>query len=80
MNPFTRNVGVLLAYVGGAYLDYSVIPYVFISLPIIFLIIFGLLPNTPQYLLAAGRIEVSAYFFIITYLNLSKTINFNLTK
>lgn len=59
MSQLSRNFGILTAYGLGAWLQYNQIPYVFISIPIVYLINFALLPNTPHYLVKKGRIDVS---------------------
>lgn len=53
------NIGVLLAFIAGAYVDYRTIPYVMISLPIIFFIAFACMPDTPQHLLSVNKVEVT---------------------
>lgn len=52
------NVGVLLGYVGGTYLAYTTVPYVMIAFPLLFICCFMFVPNTPQYLLGCGDLEV----------------------
>lgn len=56
-----RNSGILLAYIVGALLDYSQIPFVFICLPFLFIVNFWFLPSTPQYLIRCGHFEVTTY-------------------
>lgn len=53
------NIGILLGYTGGAYLDFRTVPYVMIPFPILFFCAFMCMPNTPQYLLDRGMIDVS---------------------
>lgn len=53
-----RNVGILIAYILGAFLQYKTIPCILVFVPIIFVISFSLLPNTPQYYLRKGENEV----------------------
>lgn len=57
--PFTRNVGLLIAYILGAHLPYRDIPLVCIIFPIIFAVVFMMMPNTPRYYLQRGQIHVS---------------------
>lgn len=65
----SMNVGLLIAYVLGAYVQYEYIPYICVTIPIIFAVSFSMLPNTPRYHLAAGNIQVrqfckqSVFFF-----------------
>lgn len=54
-----RNFGILFGYTLGATLGYSLIPCISIILPIIFVICFALLPNTPQFYLEKGEYRVS---------------------
>lgn len=58
LTMLSRNIGVLLIFSFGAYADYFTVPCIFIFFPIIFLICFSLLPNTPQFYFRNGRIEV----------------------
>lgn len=52
------NIGIMLGYAGGAFLDYNVEPFVMLSLPILFLCTFVFLPNSPQQLLRNNKTEV----------------------
>lgn len=52
------NTGIMLGYIGGAFLDYEVEPYVMLSLPLLFLCTFVFLPNSPQNLLRNNKTEV----------------------
>jgi ABC-type multidrug transport system fused ATPase/permease subunit len=52
---FSINMGTLLMFVAGNYLSYSLVPRLMISIPIIFLLTFFFLPETPQYLLKCGK-------------------------
>lgn len=49
------NVGILIGFVGGTYLDYAIVPYIMIVFPVIFFCAFILMPDTPQYLLKRNR-------------------------
>ncbi|XP_055299077.1 facilitated trehalose transporter Tret1-like [Sitodiplosis mosellana] len=49
--PLIRNIGLLIGFFVGGVVRYEYRPYVFISLPIIYLIWLFYLPNTPQYYL-----------------------------
>lgn len=51
------NVGILVGYVGGTYLDYNIVPYIMIVFPVIFFCGFIVMPDTPQYLLKWNRTE-----------------------
>lgn len=52
------NVGILLAYVTGAYLPYTVVPGVLIVFPVVFFVAMLLLPETPRHLITHGHPEV----------------------
>lgn len=54
-----RNFGILIAYVLGATIDYFQIPIVCVTVPIIFMILFVMLPSTPQYFLRKKEWKVS---------------------
>ncbi|XP_055295471.1 facilitated trehalose transporter Tret1-like isoform X2 [Sitodiplosis mosellana] len=57
VSHITRNIGILVAYILGAFIDYETIPCIFLSIPIIFGVWFSLLPNTPQYLLQKAQLK-----------------------
>lgn len=50
----------LVIYIVGAFVNYYVVPCIFIFLPIIFLFSFIFLPNTPQYYLQKEKNEKKA--------------------
>lgn len=64
INLTTRNFGALLAYGLGAYVPYEYSPYIYVSMPIVYLIVFGLLPNTPRYLVQKRKFSVSQMIVI----------------
>ncbi|XP_055598372.1 facilitated trehalose transporter Tret1-like [Uranotaenia lowii] len=49
------NIGILISYVLGNYLPYFLIPKIALILPISFLILVSMLPETPHCLLARGK-------------------------
>lgn len=53
----SRHCGLLIIFIVGAIVDYHVVPCIFAFLPIVFLISFIFLPNTPQYHLQRGSLE-----------------------
>uniref|UniRef100_A0A336LKQ0 CSON010693 protein n=1 Tax=Culicoides sonorensis TaxID=179676 RepID=A0A336LKQ0_CULSO len=55
MLVFSANFGIFFAYVAGAYLEFSMVPLVFLVLPIGLLIGFIFLPETPSHLAKQGR-------------------------
>lgn len=50
--------GILAAYIAGTYLKYTTVPYVFICLPIVFLMGFSFFPDTMQQNLKKGNHKV----------------------
>ncbi|XP_055295168.1 facilitated trehalose transporter Tret1-like [Sitodiplosis mosellana] len=53
--PLARNIGILMAYIVGAAVNYFIVPCIFIFIPILFVVCFSFLPNTPQYHLLRGE-------------------------
>lgn len=58
MQLLSRSVGYLAAFIVGAIVDYSIFPLIFIGIPVITFILIIFLPNSPQYLIRNGDIEV----------------------
>lgn len=54
----SRHFGLLIIFVVAAVVNYYVVPCFFVFLPIVFLIFFTFLPNTPQFYLQKGQTEV----------------------
>lgn len=54
-----RSIGYMAAFAIGAYVDYSIVPLLYIGLPILFFVLFLCLPNTAPYLVRHGKYEVS---------------------
>lgn len=54
----TRNIGILFAYTLGAVLKYEHIPCIFICIPLLFVVCFVFVPNTPQHYLKKENIQV----------------------
>lgn len=48
----------LTSYILSAILEYDQLPYIYIILPIVYMINLASLPNTPQYLVRKGKFEV----------------------
>lgn len=67
LTPLARNVGVLIAYIVGATVDYGVIPSILIYIPIVYIVCLYLLPNTPQFYLQRDRFEVSLINFFLIF-------------
>lgn len=51
--------GLLVGYIGGSYIPMDINPWIMFTLPVIFLISFAFMPETPQQLLRRGHIEVN---------------------
>lgn len=52
------NIGILSGYTVGALVDYEYIPCIFVTVPLIYVACFAFIPNTPQYCLRRGRVDV----------------------
>lgn len=59
LTVLARNLGVLLAYIVGSFVEYEIIPVIFIYIPIIYTVCLFFLPNTPQYHLSKGNFKVN---------------------
>lgn len=57
----------LTAFILGALLDYHLLPFIFITIPIAYLMKFMLLPNTPQHLVKRGKFEVTLEIRVNSY-------------
>ncbi|EDS32412.1 sugar transporter [Culex quinquefasciatus] len=53
------NMGTLVCFIAGTYMSYHVTSYVLILLPILFLVCFIRLPETPQHLIKCNKIEAA---------------------
>lgn len=53
------NLGILLGYIAGKYLAFATVPKVMVLVPILFMLTFVGLPNTPQFLLQQSKVYVS---------------------
>lgn len=62
--PLARNTGTLIAYIAGALIKYEYQPYIFIVIPITFLMLVYFLPSTPQYYLRKRNFKASLSFII----------------
>lgn len=56
----TLTTGILFAFVAGSYLEYSLVPKIFIALPVVFFAAFIMLPETPEHFLYRNNPEVSS--------------------
>lgn len=62
----------LISYILSALLEYDQLPYIYIIIPIVYMFNFFSLPNTPQYLVQKGKIEVrfAVYSIVNSKINL----------
>lgn len=51
------NIGILLCFVAGTYMDWSMLAFLGASLPVPFLILMFLIPETPRWFVSRGREE-----------------------
>ncbi|XP_037038802.1 facilitated trehalose transporter Tret1-like [Bradysia coprophila] len=51
------NIGILMSFIAGAYVKYSLFPCIMIVFPLMFIISFYFLPETPQYLLQHDKVK-----------------------
>lgn len=65
---FLLNIGCLLGYISGAKLDYYYIPCISVVFPIVFLVIFSIFPNTPQYYIRKEKTKVSVNLTVSLHL------------
>lgn len=56
---WNRNIGTLSAFCLGASLTYDIIPMICICIPIVFALVFSMIPNTPRYYFSKGDDNVS---------------------
>lgn len=61
ITPLARNTGILIAYIAGWIVKYEYRPYIFIFIPIIYLIWVYFLPATPQHYLKKSDFKVSSF-------------------
>lgn len=62
-----RNIGVLVAFIVNAVVDYEYVPCIFIFIPFVYAVLFMLLPNTPQYYLRKNQDQVSLTIFFLNF-------------
>lgn len=59
---FNINVGILLAFIFGEYLNYTTTSVVSFGIPIAFAVLFVFFPETPSCLMQSGDIKVKRLF------------------
>lgn len=57
-----RSIGYMVAFIIGAYVDYSIVPFIYLGIPILFFTTLLYLPNTPSHLIKIKKYEVSFNF------------------
>lgn len=57
--PLACNAGILIAFIVGHFFAYELVPQILLAIPIIFVILIALFPETPSYLLSINRSEVN---------------------
>lgn len=68
---YSRNIGILLAYLLGFHLDYTKSSIVFTVITLIFCATFHFFPSTPQYYLENENSEVFTFTNVHSYLSLN---------
>lgn len=74
---FSMNLGMLLIYISGEFLDYKNAQIMFFSIPIAFILLFSMFPETPIYLIRNGK-SVKAEKSLKFLRGMSKNQEFNL--
>lgn len=69
---YSRNFGVLFAYILGSYFNYIEASMVYTGITILFIVSFLLVPSTPQYLLQKNKNEVRLLISFV-FICLNKT-------
>lgn len=55
---FSSNLGLLIMYILGASVPYNIVPYVLIVLPVVFLLGFTTIPDTPFHFMRQNKYQV----------------------
>ncbi|XP_061723996.1 facilitated trehalose transporter Tret1-like [Cydia pomonella] len=53
----SQNLGNLLVYILGEYLSYHAVLWICLAVPLVHLLVFATMPETPSYLLKCGKVE-----------------------
>ncbi len=59
MGPLIVTIGILMAYICGAFVEYRLVPYCFMGFPVLFFIVMCFTPETPHKLILKDNIEES---------------------
>lgn len=57
--PLACNAGILIAFIIGHFFDYESVPQILLGIPILYVILIAMFPETPSYLLSINRAEVN---------------------
>lgn len=57
--PMACNAGILIAFIIGHFFDYESVPQILLGIPILYVILIAMFPETPSYLLSINRAEVN---------------------
>lgn len=60
-----RSTGYTIAFAVGAYVDYAVVPFIYLGIPIVFFVLLICLPDTPAQHIRTAKYDVS--FFILIF-------------
>lgn len=77
LGSFTQlslNVGLFAVYTLGAIVDYKSIPCIFVLVPVLYVIAFISLPDTPMHYLRNDRLSVSSSSSVVSLKNLTISI------
>ncbi len=63
MSPLIAAIGILMAYICGAFIEYRSVPYCIIGFPVLFFIVMNITPETPHTLIRRGNVQESLSIF-----------------
>lgn len=58
----SQNVGVLIAYLMGAFLDYHLVLWILTPIPVLSALMMVMAPESPVYLIKIGKTEVFIFY------------------
>lgn len=67
MQPLIVGIGILYAYICGAFIEYRLVPYCIIGFPVLFVIVMHFTPETPQTLLRRKNVQESLMIFKVFF-------------
>lgn len=59
MGPLIVTIGILIAYICGAFVEYKLVSYYFIGFPVLFSVVMYFTPETPHALIRKNDIQES---------------------